>query len=289
MHEKIPEEFFDILGSPFASDFTWYYLLAVTAINLVGIVVQPHMIVVGGGSAKDEMSARTGILIGNFIKRFLTILWTLTGLIALALYAREIADPDLVWGHATLDLLRPVGLGLVGLMIVALMAALMSSASCYILVASSLLVRNMYSWMVPDRPERHYVLVARIASAVAIVGGVFFSIYYYDVFDQLKVAWELPVIFAATVWVASQQDGRLGDGGGQRRVVLYHPDPAAGGQSRLARQREIPGCYPDPRGCPQLRGQGIRRLEPQPLDRGLEEAGCAGHGRHPVPRAAGYR
>ena len=202
MHQRIPEEFFDIFGSPYASDFTWYYLLAVTTINLVGIVVQPHMIVVGGGSARDEMSARIGILVGNFIKRFLTILWTLTGLIALALYAREIADPDLVWGYATLDLLRPVGMGLVGLMIVALMAALMSSASCYILVASSLLVRNMYRWIVPERSENHYVLIARICSAVAITGGVFFSTYYYDVFDQLKVAWELPVIFASTVWVA---------------------------------------------------------------------------------------
>ncbi|MBN2289147.1 MAG: sodium:solute symporter family protein [Candidatus Glassbacteria bacterium] len=202
MHEKIPEEFFDILGSPSASDFTWYYLLAVTLINLVGIVVQPHMIVVGGGSAKDELSARIGIMVGNFIKRFLTILWTLTGLVALALYAGQIADPDLVWGHATLDLLGPLGLGLVGLMITALMAALMSSASCYILVASSLLVRNLYSWVRPDLSESHYVLVGRICSALAISGGVFFSIYYYDVFDQLKVAWELPVIFAATVWVA---------------------------------------------------------------------------------------
>ncbi|OGG03029.1 MAG: hypothetical protein A3F83_05580 [Candidatus Glassbacteria bacterium RIFCSPLOWO2_12_FULL_58_11] len=202
MHQKIPEGFFDILGSPTASDFTWYYLLAVTTINLVGIVVQPHMIVVGGGSARDELSARIGIMAGNFIKRFLTIAWTLTGLIALALYAHEIADPDLVWGKATLDLLGPVGYGLVGLMIVSLMAALMSSASCYILVASSLLVRNLYRWVAPEKSERHYVFVARLCSALAIVGGVFFSIYYYDVFDQLKVAWELPVIFAATVWVA---------------------------------------------------------------------------------------
>ncbi|MFC1614329.1 sodium:solute symporter [Gemmatimonadota bacterium] len=202
MHEKIPEEFFDILGSPSASDFTWYYLLAVTAINLIGIVVQPHMIVVGGGSARDELSARVGIMVGNFIKRFLTILWTLTGLVALTLYAGEITDPDLVWGQATLDLLGPVGFGLVGLMITALMAALMSSASCYILVTGSLLVRNLYSWIKPDRSESHYVFVGRICSALAISGGVFFSIYYYDVFDQLKVAWELPVIFAATVWVA---------------------------------------------------------------------------------------
>ncbi len=202
LHEQLPQEFFDILGSPLASDFTWYYLLAVTAINLVGIVVQPHMIVVGGGSAKDELSARVGIMVGNYIKRFLTIAWALTGLIAVALYARELTDPDLVWGHATRDLLGPVGFGLVGLMISALMAALMSSASCYILVASSLLVRNLYSWMRPGRSEGHYVFVGRLASSVAILGGIFFSIYYYDVFDQLKVAWELPVIFAATVWVA---------------------------------------------------------------------------------------
>ena len=202
MHQRIPQEMFDILGSPQASDFTWYYLLAVTLINLIGIVVQPHMLVVGGGSAKDELSARVGILVGNFIKRFLTILWTLTGLIALALYANEIADPDLVWGHATLDLLGPLGVGLVGLMITALMAALMSSASCYILVASSLLVRNLYSWLLPDKSEGHYVFIGRLSSAIAIAGGIFFSIYYNDVFDQLKVAWELPVIFAATVWVA---------------------------------------------------------------------------------------
>ena len=160
------------------------------------------MIVVGGGSAKDEITARVGILVGHFIKRFLTIAWALTGLIAVALYAHELADPDLVWGHATVDLLGPVGLGLVGLMIVSLMAALMASASCYILVASSLLVRNLYCYLRQNCSEEHYVLVGRISSALTIIGGIFFSIYYYDVFDQLKVAWELPVIFAATVWVA---------------------------------------------------------------------------------------
>ena len=201
MHQKLPEYFFDILGSPFASDFTWYYLLGVTAINLVGIVVQPHMIVVGGGSAKDEISARVGNMVGNFIKRFLTIFWTLAGLIAIALYAGQIDDPDLVWGHMTLDLLGPLGLGMVGLMISALMAALMSSASCSTLVASSLLVKNLYSWFKPNRSESHYVFVGRMATGVTILGGVFFSIYYYDIFDQLKVAWELPVIFASTVWV----------------------------------------------------------------------------------------
>ena len=202
MHQKVPESFFDILGSPSASDFTWYYLLAVTSINLVGIVVMPHLIVVGGGSARDELTARLGILVGHFIKRFLTILWTVTGLIALTLYAHELADPDLVWGHISLNLLGPVGMGLVGLMISALMAALMSTASCYIVTASCLMVRNLYNLIKPDSSEEHYIFMGRLAGAVMILGAILFSIYYYDVFDQLKVAWELPVIFAATVWVA---------------------------------------------------------------------------------------
>jgi len=202
MHQKVPQEFFDILGSPLASDFTWYYLLAVTLVNLVGIVVMPHLIVVGGGSAKDELTARVGIMAGHFIKRFLTILWTLTGLVALTLYAGQLADPDMAWGHMALQLLGPVGCGLLGLMVCAIMAALMSTASCYILTAGSLIVRNVYHWISPDRSERHYLLAGRVASALVIVGGILFSIYYYDVFGQLKVAWELPLIFAATVWTA---------------------------------------------------------------------------------------
>ncbi len=202
MHRQLPQEMFDILGSPLAGDFTWYYLIAVTAINLIGIVVMPHLIVVGGGSARDEMTARLGIVLGHYIKRFLTILWALAGLIALTLYADRIDDPDLVWGHLTLNLLGPAGFGLLGVMICALMAALMSTASCYILSASSLIVRNIYNLFRPGRSESHYVNAGRIAGAVTIFGSILFANYYQDVFGQLKFAWEMPIVFAATVWAA---------------------------------------------------------------------------------------
>ena len=202
LHQKVPQEMFDILGSPTAGDFTWYYLCAVTAINLIGIVVMPHLIVVGGGSARDELTARIGIVFGHYIKRFLTILWALAGLIALALYAGQLDDPDLVWGFMARNLLGPVGSGLIGVMICALMAALMSTASCYILCAGSLIVRNLYNLARPGRSEAHYVLAGRLAGALTITGSILFANYYQDVFGQLKFAWEMPVIFASTVWVA---------------------------------------------------------------------------------------
>ena len=87
-------------------------------------------------------------------------------------------------------------------MICGLMAALMSTASCYILTASSLIVHNLYGEIRPGRGESHYVTAGRIAGAVTILGGILFANYYQDVFGQLKFAWELPIIFAATVWVA---------------------------------------------------------------------------------------
>ena len=41
----------------------------------------------------------------------------LLALFTVVLYGGKISNPDYVWGHATRDLLGPVGFGLVGLMI----------------------------------------------------------------------------------------------------------------------------------------------------------------------------
>ena len=78
----------------------------------------------------------------------------------------------------------------------------MWTAICYIWTASSLIVHNLYGEIRPGRSESHYVTAGRIAGAVIILGGILFANYYQDVFSLLKFAWEIPIIFAATVWVA---------------------------------------------------------------------------------------
>jgi SSS family solute:Na+ symporter len=179
--------------------------VAITILNLVCIVVHPHMAVTGGGSAKTESSARVGLVTGNFLKRFCTIGWSITVLIVLAYMAGnlEIAeDPDTTWGVAAREILGPYGLGLVGLMLACLMAALMSSASAYMLVVSGLVVRNFWAPFVnPKAAERTYVLLGRVFSALVILGGVYVSVALMDVFRQLQTAWELPIVFAALFWV----------------------------------------------------------------------------------------
>ena len=101
MHEQLPVSMFTLIGSANASDFPIHRIVAVTVISLIGIVVQPHFIATGGGSAKSESDARIGLVSGNLAKRFCTIGWALTALIVLALFADNpevISDPDKAWG-----------------------------------------------------------------------------------------------------------------------------------------------------------------------------------------------
>ena len=202
IHERLPETHFTLFGST-SSEFPWYRLVAVVLINLVGIVVQPHFIATGGGSAKTETNARVGLVVGNFLKRFCTVGWVLTALIALTLFADSpelVEDPDRVWGYASKQILKP---GLVGLMLACLLAALMSSVDAYMVVGSGLVVRNIYvAYVNPRASETECIRVGRLTGIVIVAGAVTVSMTQgMDVFKLLQYTWIVPVLFAATFWV----------------------------------------------------------------------------------------
>ena len=202
MHEQLPPEAFSVVGSTNASEFPVYFIVATVLINLIGVVVQPHFIATGGGSAKTETVARVGLVTGNFLKRFCTVGWVLTALIALALYADSavlIDDPDKVWGFASRELLGP---GLTGLMLACLLAALMSSVDAYMVVGSGLVARNIYApYINPNASEKTYLKVARYTGTLIVAGAVVISLFMMDVFKQLELTWVFPAIIAATFWV----------------------------------------------------------------------------------------
>lgn len=202
MHEQVSPEYFSVIGSTSTSEFPLHFIVAVVVINLITIVVQPHFILTGGGSAKDENSARYGLVVGNFLKRFCTIGWVLTALIILALYADspELAeDPDRTWGVASRELLGP---GLSGLMLACLLAALMSSIDVYMIVGSALVVRNVYvAFVRPDATESQCLLVARLTGIVIVGGSVLISLSIMDVFAQLQLTWIVLAPIAAPFWI----------------------------------------------------------------------------------------
>ncbi|QEG02245.1 Sodium/glucose cotransporter [Stieleria maiorica] len=205
MHERVSPDYFSLFTGPSAGEFPLQYIVALTLLALVGIVVQPHFIATGGGSAKSENEARIGLVVGNFLKRLCTVGWAITALIALALLASrpELAvDPDLVWGIAAREILGPLNLGLVGLMLACLMAAMMSSADTYMIVSSALITRNLYAAFVnPTATDRQSVKVARLTGLAIILGASVVAITMADVFAQFTFAIELPILFAAPFWI----------------------------------------------------------------------------------------
>ena len=205
MHEQLPASTFEIVGGSAASEFPLYAIITIVIMNMIGIVLTPHFIVTGGGSAKSEHDARVGLVTGNFIKRFCTIGWVITALIVLTLYRDNpalIGDADMAWGVATRELLGPLGIGLVGLMLACLLAALMSSVDCYMLVCSALVVRNIYvPYGNPNASEQECLRLGRITGAIVVLGAVVVSVTMLDMFKQLELTWIVPMTFAALFWL----------------------------------------------------------------------------------------
>jgi len=200
VHSQLPESFFEVFGSPATVDFTWYYVAALTLMVTINVVIQPNSLV-ATGSAKSEYECRFGFVAGNYLKRFCTVLWGFLALSAVVLYHDKVHDPDLVWGYATRDLLGPLGLGLVGLMIACLMAALMSTADCMMITGSSLLTHNIYRPLLPGRSEKHYVVVGRVLGGLVVIGGALIATQFDSILQQLKLWWELNVMVAASFWL----------------------------------------------------------------------------------------
>ena len=205
MHEQLPASNFTIIGGDAASEFPLYAIVVIVIMNMIGIALTPHFIVTGGGTAKSEQDARIGLVTGNFIKRFCTIGWVITALIVLTLFGDDMAlmkDADMAWGAATKELLGPLGIGLVGLMLACLLAALMSSVDCYMLVCSALVVRNVYVPFVnPKAGEKECLLLGRVTGGVVVLGAVIISVTMLDMFKQLELTWVVPMTFAALFWV----------------------------------------------------------------------------------------
>ena len=200
LHERLPENLFEIFGSPSVIDFTWYFIVVAGLVSIITVVTQPNQLVTAG-AAKDEDVARVGFVTGTFMKRLVTILWGVLGLAAILLYMGTLTDPDLVWGHATRELLGPLNLGLVGLMLASMMAALMSTADTLMITVSGLIVRNLYQPFAAPKSEKHYLWAGRIAGGLYLAGAALISTQFDGLLQIIKFVWEFFVIFAAAFWL----------------------------------------------------------------------------------------
>jgi SSS family solute:Na+ symporter len=197
LHAAVPDFMFKLFGSAATSEYAWYTILAMVLANLVSIIAVATGMQTAG-SAKNEMTARAGMIGGMFFKRFIMIFWALTGLLAIALYSGQLHDPDLIWGHMTMDLLFP---GAIGLMMAGVLSAKMSSLAGSSVSYSALFIRNLYQPFVKPKSDRHLLNVGRVAIGVTLLGGVGVALFIGNLLDLFKYFISLPAIFGAAIWL----------------------------------------------------------------------------------------
>lgn len=200
LHQRVPEAMFAIFGNEDQSEYTWSSIGALLLMNLVAINAAGGAMNVAG-SAKNELAARVGMVSGGFGKRFVTIAWGFTGLIAFALWGPNQADPDQTWGRLTL-LLLPVGL--IGLMIVGILGGKLASLGAGAVVNSALVVKNLYEPLFPGKTDRHYMVVARISVPVILGLGILVALWMGSALSLLKFLIAIQVTWGAPIFLIFQ-------------------------------------------------------------------------------------
>jgi Na+/proline symporter len=200
---------------------TLFFVMMLSLGGLVGIVVQPHIMGVCG-AGKTEMEGRVGFTFGNFIKRFCTIAWSFTGLACIIIYLtpenglisneqldtlnsnpdamKEFADQ--VFGRAAHHILPNIANGLVGLLMAALLAAVMSTCDAQMVVGSGLLTENIYRrFLVKNASATHYLWAGRIASLI-IVGLALAMLSQFDNVIQVLTRYiqAIPAFIGLSFW-----------------------------------------------------------------------------------------
>lgn len=196
LHERVPAQMFQIFGDNNFSEYTWYSIAAFLLMSSIAINAAGGNMNIGG-SAKNELAARLGAVSGGFAKRFVTIAWGLTGLIALAIFGPNMTNPDQTWGLMTRDLL-PVGF--IGLMIIGILGGKLASLGATSVVNSALVVKNLYEPFLPGKSQRHYMIVARLTVPILLLLGIAVALFFNNALSLLKfiiaisVTWGAPIL-----------------------------------------------------------------------------------------------
>ncbi len=163
----LPPEFFSMFKPMSDPDFPWTGIIFGAPILGIWYWCTDQFIVQRVLSGKNVNHARSGAIFAGYLKILPVFILVLPGLISAVLFQTtgDDAYPTMVTSY-----LLPVGIK--GVVIASLLAALMSSlASCFN-STSTLFTMDFYKHFQPDAKEEKLVLVGRIATAVMVVLGV---------------------------------------------------------------------------------------------------------------------
>ncbi|HTR81342.1 MAG TPA: sodium:solute symporter family protein [Bacteroidota bacterium] len=193
---KLPEYMYTFVAP---HEVTGLFIVMVLLNTLVGVVVLPHHMGVGG-AGKSEINCRSGFTYGNFAKRFATLGWAYIGVFAAALYpGLGPSNREEAFGIAITNLLPH---GLIGLMIAAMAAMVLAASNNYMVGGSALFTRHFYrKYIRADSSEQNELKVARLASVIVVVGGVVLALTLSSVVQGILYLWQFTAFFGIAFWM----------------------------------------------------------------------------------------
>jgi len=163
-------------------DFPWLGILIASPIVGIWYWCTDQYIVQRTLAGRTLKDARRGALWGGLLKVWPVLLFLVPGLIGYALSTKGLISipTKIVGGVAQLDgdqvfptmVTNLLPSGLRGLVVAALMAALMSSLSSLFNSSAALFTIDIYEKIRPGKSERHLVTVGRLATGVVVVSGI---------------------------------------------------------------------------------------------------------------------
>ncbi|HXM99366.1 MAG TPA: sodium:solute symporter [Candidatus Dormibacteraeota bacterium] len=191
LRAHVPPDFFHMIKPATASDFPWTGIFFGAPILGIWYWCTDQVIVQRVLSAKDEGHAKAGTIFAGFLKILPVFLLVLPGLIAYALYPQafntvngQVTNGDIAFPTLVINLLPT---GLVGLMIAALLAALMGAMSSVFNSASTMVTLDFYKKLRPSATEKQLVVFGQIATGAMVVLGLLWVPFIHLLSAQLYI------------------------------------------------------------------------------------------------------
>lgn len=191
LRAALPAEYFSMMKPMDHPEFPWTGIFLGAPILGIWYWCTDQVIVQRVLSAKDEGHAKAGTIFAGFLKILPVFILVLPGLIALVLYrdlfdiqGGRVLNGDIAYPTLVVNLLPP---GLVGLMIAALLAALMGAMSSVFNSSSTMVTLDFYKKLRPGASETQLVNFGRAATAVMVVLGLVWVPFIHLLSSQLYI------------------------------------------------------------------------------------------------------
>ncbi|HUJ96118.1 MAG TPA: sodium:solute symporter [Terriglobales bacterium] len=192
LRAAVPDSYFHMIKPVNAPDFPWTGMFFGAPILGIWYWCTDQVIVQRVLSARDEGHAKAGTIFAGFLKILPVFMLVLPGIIAFALFRNlfkigpdgQVLNGDIAYPTLILNLL-PVGL--VGLVLAALLAAVMGAMSSVFNSASTLFTLDFYKKVRPNASEANLVNVGRFATGIMVLLGLLWVPFIHYISSQLYI------------------------------------------------------------------------------------------------------